>query len=57
MPDPNLSLLANLSFDFLNDTVYEGISTPVQNLNPNSQVPNVDVEIPTKEENPAWDCN
>ena len=59
MPDPYSSLyvLANLSVNLLNDIAHEGISTLVQDLNPDSQVPDVDVEVPTKEENPLWDCN
>ena len=59
MPDRYLSLyvLANLSVDLLNDDAHEGISTPVQDLNPDSPVLDADVEVLTKEENPPWDCN
>ena len=59
MPNPDSSLyaLANLSVDLLNDIVHEGISTPLQDLNPDSKVSNVDFEVPTKEENPLWDRN
>ena len=54
MPDPDLSLyvMANLLVNLLNDAAYEGISTPVQDPNPDSQVPDADVEVLTKEENP-----
>ena len=50
IPDPDSSLyaLANLSIDLLNDIAHEGISTPVQYLNPDSQVPDVDVEVRPK---------
>ena len=59
MLDPDLSLYAldNLLVDLLNDIAHEGISTPIQDLNPDSQVPNVDVKVLTKEENPPRDCN
>ena len=50
MPDPDSSLytLANLSVDLLNDIAHEGISTPVQDLNPDSQILDADVEVLTK---------
>ena len=59
MPNPDSSLyaLVNLSVNLLNDIAYEGISTPIQDLNPDSQVPYANVEVLTKEENPLWDCN
>ena len=59
MPNPDSSLyaLANISVDLLNDITDEGISTPIQDLNPNSQILDADVEVPTKEEKPLWDCN
>ena len=59
MPDPDSSLyaLANLLVDLLNDIAHEVISTPIHYLNPDGQVLDVDVEVPTKEENPLWDCN
>ena len=59
MPDPDSSLyaLANLLVDLLNDIAHEGISTPVQDLNLDCQVLDVDVEVSTKEENPLWDRN
>ena len=56
-PYSSLYALANLSVDLLNHIAHEGISTPVQYLNPDSQVPDADVEVSTKEENPLRDCN
>ena len=56
-PYSSLYALANLLVDLLNDIAHEGISTPVQYLNPDSQVPDADVEVSTKEENPLRDCN
>ena len=46
MPDPDSSLytLANLSIDLLNDIAHDDVSTPVQDLKPDSQVSDVDVE-------------
>ena len=35
-PDSSLYTLANLSVDLPNDAAHEDISTPVQNLNPDS---------------------
>ena len=51
MPNPYVSLyvLDNLSVDLLNDIAHEDIYTPIQYLNPDSQVPYVYVEVPTKE--------
>ena len=59
MPDPDsyLYVLANLSVNLLNAIAHECISTPVQDLNPDSQVPNADVELSSKEENPLRDYN
>ena len=54
-PYSSLYALANLSVDLLNDIAHEGISTLVQYLNPDSQVPDADVEVSTKEENPLRD--
>ena len=59
MPDPDSSLyaLANLSVNLLKDIAHEDVSTPVQDLNPDSQVLDVNVEVPSNEENTLWDCN
>ena len=56
-PDSPLYALANLSVDLLKDIAHEDVSTPVQDLNPDSQVLDADIEMLTKEENPPRDCN
>ena len=56
-PDSSLYMFANLLVDLLNGISHEGISTPVQYLNHDSQVLDADVEVLTKEENPPRDCN
>ena len=57
MPDPDSPLytLANLLVDLLKDIAHEDVSTPIQDLNPDSQVPGADVEVIAKEESPLHD--
>ena len=59
MPDPYspLYVLANLSVDLLKGIAHEDVSTPVQDLNPDNQVPGADVEVPTKEKSLLRCCN
>ena len=59
MPDPDSPLytLANLSVDLLNDAAHENISTPIRNVNLDSQVPDSKPKVSTEEEKPFRDCN